>query len=1014
LGLGRRAGDGEASRQAVTRGEFKHATVLFADVVSSTELVANLDPEQAMNRLEPIVTTMREVVERFDGTVIRTLGDGIMATFGAPSAQEGHALLACEAAIALQEAFSHREEPLAIRVGLHSGEVVSDAPVADLTGERGAYGLAIHIASRLTALAEPGETYITADTLRLVRHHCETRVQGRHALKGISEPVEIHCLLGLKSAVESNQFRGANLSTFRGRNPEIGLLQRNVQSIGGDDARVVGIVGAPGTGKSRICHEFAEWCRERLIPVFETRAQLYGHATPLQPVLELLRAMIFRISPLDDAARIRKLVAEQLREIGPTFEFDLPILYEFLGVSVGESRLSQLPPKTRHARLLEIVRHLVRRNSAATSVVIIEDLHWLDEASEDFVATLVDAIAGTATMLVLNYRPSYTAPWMRGPNFKEISLGELDAAEMAALVQELTGDRAELHNIRQLVVERSGGNPFFAEELVRSLAEKGVLAGVLGDLVLGEKSGDDTLPATVQAVLGARIDRLGEPDRTILQIGSIIGKEVPLAVLARVATTPLNEIERCLARLIEGGLIRIQSSVDGRWYAFHHPLIQEVAYGTQLRARRSQFHALVAKAMEEYYGDRLDEFSGLIAYHYESAGQFLHAAKYIARAAAWISSTSSAEALKHWRKLRQILRGQPRSSETDVLRILASGQISWVGWREGLTTDEAKPFIEEALGWARETDDTMIPLLLFVEGRMIAASGGPADIYVARVKEALSLLGPGANTGRAATLNASLSQAFGWAGLFEEALAANDAALEGADSVEKFDNQFLGFSVLHWATSLRGRLLVRLGRFAEATKCLDAMLALDPTSIDPTVQFIAHLGYIDMAWSRGDADLAEQHAARVAELANRHGSPYLQAFSKVCEGIARAIARDYDGAIRRFTAALEFVRSTKAAMEYEAEILAYLADCFYRGADHDRATTLAREAIEIARQRSARLAECRASIICGAALLAAHGGDRRGDADALFRRAEELIRESGAAIYAPLLAQEREKFAVTC
>jgi class 3 adenylate cyclase/tetratricopeptide (TPR) repeat protein len=1005
--------------------ERKYATVLFADIVGSTELIAGLDPEQAMERLRPAVATMCDVIRRFDGTVMRTLGDGVMALFGAPRAQEGHAFLACEAALAMQGAFQPREGParegpareglptpresrVTLRVGLHSGEVVSDAPVTDLTKERGVHGATIHLASRLQQMADPGGICLTEDCYRLVRSYFDVRPLGQHALKGFAEPIVIYGLLGLKPAVASQQFRGTNLTSFRGRDRELGILQRVLWNSNNGDTSVIGISGAPGTGKSRLCYEFAEWCRGRLVPVLEARALLYGAATPFQPILEFLR-LFFRILPTDDAAVARSRIAERLFEFGRTFEADLPLLYDFLGVPNDESLALRIHPKARHARLLDIIRHMIRQSGSATSVIIVEDLHWLDEASEDFVATLVNAVAGTRTVLVLNYRPSYTAPWMKWSYYQQLSLAELGPAETEALVEGLIGDRPDSRDIRQRVAERSGGNPFFVEELVRSLVENCALLGDPGNYTPGMKTGEGALPTTVQAVIGARIDRLGEAEKTILQIGAIIGKEFPMMVLEDVAGAPAKEIEAVLDRLCDAELIQSQPGIDGRWYAIRHPLIQEVAYVTQLKARRSGLHASVARAMERYYNDRLDEFSGLLAYHFEAAGQALDAANYAARAAWWVGSTNTAQAIKHWQKVRLLLQDQPRSQANDALRIMASSQIAWLGWREGMTAEAAKPLLEEALAWARETDNTMIPMLLFVDARITAASGGAADAYVKCVKEALSLVKEGTGIGRVATLNASLSQAYGWGGLLNEALASNDAALQKVSGIEKADHQFLGYSVEHWILSLRGRILIRLGRFAEGEQYLKLMLQLDQALLDPTVQFISPWGYVDLAGCRGDAPLAEQHALRVAEIAEKHGSPYLRVFALYCAGTAKYLAEDFGGAVADFSESLNFARKVKAALEYEPEILASLADCYHRAGDPERAESIAQEAIEVARRRSARLPQCRASITYGAAVLAKHGAAGLREAEDLFRRAEQLIQESGAWIYEPMLTRERSR-----
>jgi class 3 adenylate cyclase/tetratricopeptide (TPR) repeat protein len=984
--------------------ERKQATVLFADIVGSTQSVAGIDPEEAMGRLQPAVVAMCEAVEHFDGTVVRVMGDGVMALFGAPHAQEGHALLACEAAITMQQRFPP-EASYRIRVGIHSGEIIATAAVG-IGREQDAHGSTIHLAQRMEQIAEPGAICLTEDCYRLVRSSCDVQRLGRRTIKGFPEPIEVYDLIRLKPAVASQQFRGPILSSFRGRELELGELQR---ALDAEDrqTRVIGICGAPGTGKSRLCYEFAEWCRDRLISVYEARAMAYGHATPLQPVLELLR-LFFRILPTDDAAIARRRIGERLTEIGATFRADLPLVCEFLGVKDDGQPSSPLGPKARHRRLQHIVLHLVRLGGLSPSVILIEDLHWLDEASEDFVATIAEAVTNTGTLLLVNYRPSYGAQWMDGSSFRQLSLAELSLPATEALVRELIGNRRELNEIRRRVAERSGGNPFFAEELVRSLVESGSLVGILRDYRLAADTTEASLPATIQSVIGARIDRLGQVEKGYLQIAAVIGKEFAFRVLHDVTRGSARKLEAVLERLCEAEMLQKQPGLDGRWFAFRHPLLQEVAYVTQLKARRNQLHASVAHAIRDFRAERIDEFSGLLAYHFEAAGQMLEAARYAARAATWVGSTNSAQAIKHWRKVHALQHNQPRSNETDTLRIMANGQIAWLGWREGMTTDEATPLIDEALALSRETDNSMIPLLLFVHGRITVTSGGPADTYVDRVKEALSLIRDGEDIGRVATLNAALSQAYGWAGRLNEALAANTAALAGISKVRRFDHQFLGYSVEHWAMALRGRILVRLGRFEDAATLLDSMLDIEQDLVDPTLLLIPHLGYVDMAWCLDDATMADKHARRIGEIADRYQNPYLQVFASACAGTAKGIAGDFSDAIDVFREGLAFLHETRAAMEYEPEMIASLADCYYRKGELESAMVTAREAIELARRRSARLPECRASISLGGALRAAYGGDRANEVEDLFQSAENLIQITGASIYERLLSRDRD------
>jgi class 3 adenylate cyclase len=639
--------------------ELKYATVMFADIVGSTRLVTGLGPEQVRERLQPTVGVMSAVVKRFDGTVVRTLGDGIMAFFGAPRAQEGHALLACEAALAMHTELSGDGEGRAIRIGLHSGRVVSSIAGSDPATIAQAHGLAIHLASRLQGEAEPGGTYVTEDCYRLVRPYCDLRPLGSRVLKGFPEPVEIYSLVGLKPSVAGRQFRRNNLTTFRGRNAELGLLQRAFHRAELGDSIVIGISGSAGSGKSRLCYEFAEWCRARLIAVLETRAQPYGHATPLQPVLDIVR-LLFGISANDDAATSRDTIARRLLALAPTFLADLPLIYEFLCVAEDDAPPQRVDPKTRCARLFDIVRHLIRQRGSTALVIIVEDLHWLDEASEEFVAAMVDAVAGTRVMLVVNYRPGYAATWMEWSRYQETPLSQLSPEEIDALVAELVGRHPELHDIRRRVTQRSGGNPFFAEELVRSLEENGEVVGEPGEYRPGTTIAVGALPATLEAVIGARIDRLGEGEKTVLQMAAIIGKEFPLPVLREVAGPLSFRIDSILAHLCEVELLQEQATIDYRQLVFRHPLIQEVAYATQLRARRSVLHAAVARAMEGFYRDRLNEFAGLLAYHYEAAGLLADAASYAERAAMWVGSTNPAQAIKHWEQVRVLLQRQPR------------------------------------------------------------------------------------------------------------------------------------------------------------------------------------------------------------------------------------------------------------------------------------------------------------------------------------------------------------------
>jgi class 3 adenylate cyclase/tetratricopeptide (TPR) repeat protein len=986
--------------------ELKQATVLFADIVGSTELVAKLDPEQAMGRLRPAVLRMRASVERFGGTVVRTLGDGVMVLFGVPRALEGHALLACEAALHMQEAFRGSADGLSIRIGLHSGQVASDPEDAHGGYGGGAHGVTIHLASRVVALAEPGGICLTQACRALAGPGCETQSQGRHQLKGIPGLVEILTLTHVRATAPHRAGGELGLTTFRGRQREHANLVGALELENGQP-QVLGIAGDAGAGKSRLCQEFTRLCTGRGIPVFEVRAQLHGHALPLQPILELFRVHFFGIGPGDSPASARARIANRFLTKPPA-DTDLARLYEFFGVADPGGPPLPLGPRAGHARLLALIAELVRKDADATRVILIEDLHWLDQASAEFVSALVDAVPGTRTLLLLNYRTSFQPPWSEVSYFRELELGELPVTDMDALVAELLAPVTDVSEIARLVCRRAGGNPFFAEELVRTLVEGSLLAAGTGLPTGGLDALERALPATVQAVVGARLDRLGEPEKTLLQMCAIIGKEIPLAVLEHVASPLASQIEKGLEGLCAARLILPQHVDGGRRFAFRHPLIQEVAYSSQLKVHRGQVHASVATAMELYYHGRLDEYAGLVGYHFEEAGAHLEAARYNARAGLWVGSTNAAQAIKYWRKVRHLLANVARNPEVDRLQVTAGGKIALLGWREGLTLEEVKPLIDDAMAVANEVDDRLIPWLLTIEGRMLVASGGPADGYVDCVKKALLYIDFDRDAGRVAVAHAFLSQAYAWAGLLQDALAANDVALANAAHVDPFDREFIGFSVEQWVLGIRARLLIRMGRFEEASRCLGNMLEQETMSAEPPMPGMARFGFIELAMATADVKLAQQHALELHCSADEFATPYLGIFMHGYHGLASTVAGEHEAALKYFERALALIRSTGAAKEFESEVLASLAECRLRLGHYQQAHAQATEAIELSRLRTTRVAQCRALITRGAAALADKGAPDREAAEDDFLRAEDLIGRTGAVTCRTALDRARQ------
>ncbi len=398
-------------------GERKRLTILFADIRNSTSLVDSLgDPELGMRRLEPVLNLMKEAVHRYDGIVNRIQGDGVMALFGAPRPHEDHAVRGCLAALAMQDAVARLEDPgLQIRVGLHTGEVVVQAIENSFYQTYDAAGANVHIAARMEQLADTGCILITRDTYVAAKQFVEVEPLGPQAIRGIAAPVEAFRLTKLLNAPASDVFRsGSRLSSLIGRSEQFAALERELTSALAGDGRVVGVVGEAGIGKSRLCFEFTEHCRRQGIRVYEGRVLAHARATPFQPVLELLRD-VFDIRARDSVAEARARVTERLAALSSS-ERQLLVLLEFLGLSDAARPAPKLDPNVLKMELLDLVRAMVRAEPRDTATVfVIEDLHWIDAASEEFVEALADVVAGTTTLLVVNFRPGFVASLMQMP-----------------------------------------------------------------------------------------------------------------------------------------------------------------------------------------------------------------------------------------------------------------------------------------------------------------------------------------------------------------------------------------------------------------------------------------------------------------------------------------------------------------------------------------------------------------------------------------------------------------------
>jgi class 3 adenylate cyclase/tetratricopeptide (TPR) repeat protein len=660
------------SRSAL-EGERKQVTMLFADVRGSMELLAGQDPEEARTILDPVLELMMEAVHRYEGTVNQVMGDGIMALFGAPIAQEDHAVRACYAALRMQEAVKRHSEggrrvtgsPIQIRVGLNSGDVVVRSIGSDLRMDYSAIGPATHLAARMEQLAAPGSILMTADSLRLAEAYVEVKPLGLVHVKGMSQPVEVYELTRasrVRTRFQASAARG--LTPFVGRDVEVDELHRALERAREGHGQLCAIVGQPGVGKSRLFHEFihspvtADWL------VLESESISYGKVRPYLPFIDLLKGY-FRIEDRDDERKIREKVTGRLLSADEALPASLPAFLALLDVAVVDARWQTLdPPQRRHETLNAVRRLLLWETRIQPVLIAIENLQWIDSESQTLLDSLVECAPTARMLLLVNYRPGYRHAWGDRTYYSQIRLDPLPPKSAEEFLDALVGDDAGLQQLKQVLIERTEGNPLFLEESVRALIETHALIGERGVYRAAKDVSAPEVAPTVQAVLAARIDRLASADKHLLQCAAVIGKEVPFTLLRALADERDDEVRGGLRRLQDAELLYETALFPELEYTFKHALTHEVAYGSLLHDRRRLLHARIVEVIEALYPDRVAEHVERLASHAFRAEMWDRAWTYLRQAGTKaLSRSANREAAAYFEQALMALPHLPETPE---------------------------------------------------------------------------------------------------------------------------------------------------------------------------------------------------------------------------------------------------------------------------------------------------------------------------------------------------------------
>jgi class 3 adenylate cyclase len=709
--------------QATRSAEYKQVTVLFADVVRSMDLAAALDMERLREVMTELVERSAAVVQRYGGTAEST-GDGVMAIFGAPAALEDHAFRACLAALEIQQEVNRlatevqRRDGVALRlrVGLNSGQVIAGEIGSGALGYR-ATGSPVGLAQRMESVAPPGGVMLSESTARLVEHTVMLADPEWVRIKGADEPV---CARRLVAIGPRDGPVGRAEASLVGRRWEMAALDAIVERAIGGRGGVVSVVGPPGIGKSRVAREVAALAAGRGVEVVWTFCESHARDVPFHAVTQLLRAGIGVVDLDGEAARAR--VREQVPDADP---HDLLLLDDLLGVADPDVPLPQIDPDARRRRLTALINAASLARTGPT-LFIIEDAHWIDEVSESLAAELLSVIPQTKSMVLITSRPEYQGALTRVHGAQTIALAPLGDSDAAALIGELLGSDPSVDELAAIITERAQGNPFFAEEMVRELAQRGVLGGERGGYVCPSDVAEVNVPATVQAAIAARIDRLSGPARQTLTAAAVIGARFSADLLAALG------IDAVVDELLGAELIDQVRFTPTAEYAFHHPLIRAVAYESQLKSDRAQCHRRLAAAIEERATGSVEDNAALIAEHLEAAGELRAAYGWHMRAAARSTNRDIDAARVSWERARRIADTLPADDPDQLSMCIAPRTMLCATIGFGLSVEESRGRFAELRELCSAAGDKI--------SLAIAITGLATELlYIGRLREAARL-----------------------------------------------------------------------------------------------------------------------------------------------------------------------------------------------------------------------------------------------------------------------------------
>ncbi len=918
----------------VFAGELKQVSVLFCDIVGSTALTERLGAEAMHGLVNRFLEVSIAEIRRYDGTVPQFAGDGFMAVFGAPRTYEDHVRRALLAALGIRRALSGddaADDPgrldLPVRIGIHTGAVVF-GPVSDrLPMDPTVIGDTANVAARLQSAAEPGTIVLSETTRRLAQGYARVEPVGALNLRGKGEPIVAHRLLGVSHRrLALDEVTASRPTTFLGRQSELVRLNDLLRQVENGHGQAVGIVGDPGIGKSRLIAEFRRQLGVGRVTWVEGRCASYGTATPYALLLDLLRSNC-GIFETDTPETITAKVCTGLREVGMNAELDGPVLLHLLEVkNIGSAPMLSNPEAVKR-RAFEVFREISIKGSLLRPLVLVlEDLHWIDQISDEFLSLTADSVADAAILLLATYRPGYRPPWIGKSYGGQTPLPPLSKDDSLHVVQSVLQAEEPVDQVMQEIVAKADGNPFFLEELA-------LHAGEASDL-----RSDLMVPDTIHDVVMARLDRLPDDRKRLLQTAAVIGREFPLRLLGAVWKSGglLEDQLRELARL-EFVYERIEAA--GSVYVFRHALTQEAAYGSLLERNRRIYHGAIGHALEELYSGRIDEVAELLALHFGRSDEIEKSIDHAILAAEksqrrWANS----EALNYFNDALRRLEALPDTEQNRLRRIDAvikqgDGKFALGQHAEHIDALDQICSLVDQIG-----DPHRRATWHYWRGFAHMLTGGHPDVAIDHCNEAASLAAAAGLNQIKANLESCLCQAFLIAGRLREAIESGERALASFEAVRD----------LWWAVRTISHLsptAIALGEWEKSLSYCRRAIEYGATLNDP------RLGVIGL-WRMGATYIQQGDPERGVRCCNEALAlgpvPYDAPMARGARGYGEIKAGRVDAGIADLSEAVAWLENSR--LRYTPRRFAlWLAEGYLRRGDHAAARPLIEEVLETSR-----------------------------------------------------------------